>query len=303
MGPTLLILAAGVGSRFGGLKQLEPVGPGGAAILDYTCYDALCAGFERVVVVIRRESEEIIRRHLDSGLGRRVAYSLAHQDLEALPRGFVVPEGRSKPWGTGHAVLAAAGLLGEAPFVVANADDYYGRQGLTALSSFLDASPPQAGPARWAMVGYRVGATLPQQGSVSRGLCRQDSSGRLVDIHEIPVLWRAGDGARWRGADGEERVVAGDTLVSMNLWGFTADLLPWLGRCFESFLRADPGPGHELYLPAAVGEAIAAGWATVDVLSTADRWCGLTSPDDRDRVARFLLQLTRQGLYPERLWD
>jgi len=302
MRPTLLILAAGVGSRYGGFKQLEPVGPDGAAILDYTSFDALEAGFDRVVLVIRRESEEIMRQHLSAGLGRRAEFALAFQELEAVPDGLAVPPGRTKPWGTGQAVLAAAAALGERPFVVVNADDYYGREGLAALVRFLESPRPAGGPFEWAMVGFRVGATLPEAGSVSRGLCRQDEEGRLVAIEEIPTIWRDGDGARWREPGGEERTAPADALVSMNLWGFTSQVLPWLGERFEAFLRAGPGPKDEFYLPAAVGEAVTSGQATVRVLPTTDRWCGITSPEDRDRVAAFLRGLIDEGRYPERLW-
>lgn len=300
MKPSLVVLAAGVGSRYGGLKQLDPVGPGGAALMDYTIYDALRAGFGRVVMVIRRETEGEILAHLEKGAGRRADVQLVHQEIDMVPGRFEVPAGRSKPWGTGHAVLAAAPQL-DGPFVVANADDFYGRRAVTELGRHLE----QTGGTRppwWAMVGYRLADTLPATGAVSRALCVRDGDGCLAGLQEIVAIERAGDGARWVDGAGSERREPLDALVSMNLWGFTPELLDQLERGFEAFLAAGPGAREEYYLPVAVGEAVQAGEARVAVLDAGGRWCGMTSPEDRAATADVLRELVVAGEYPERLW-
>jgi hypothetical protein len=219
--PTLVILAAGIGSRYGGLKQVEKVGPGDEALMDYTIYDSLKAGIKRVVMVIRRENEEEIREHIAEGAGRRLDVTFVHQDLYAVPSGFVVTPGRTKPWGTGQAVLAAAPHL-EGPFIVANADDFYGREALATLDEFLE-NPSPDGLAHWAMVGYRLGDTLPPRGAVSRALCVQDIDGYLVGLDEVLAIEREGTEAVWRDMTGALHNQSLDSLVSMNLWGFTRE--------------------------------------------------------------------------------
>ena len=302
MRPTLIILAAGVGSRYGGLKQLEPVGPGGATLMDYTIFDAVHAGFTRVVIVVSREAEAEIREHMDRGAATRTEILYAYQELGALPEGFTVPEDRSKPWGTGQAVLTAAPYL-DGPFVVANADDHYGREAIDALADFLAEPTPISGPVQWGMVGYRLADTLPASGSVSRALCLQDGDGWLVGLQEILAIQRNGDVARWQDADGVGHITPLDSLVSMNLWGFTPDLLGHLEDGFKEFLAAGPGPKDEFYLPVAVGEAVSAGTARVKVLPEGGRWCGMTSPEDRETTAAVLRDLVGQGVYPEKLWE
>jgi hypothetical protein len=295
----LVVLAAGVGSRYGGLKQLDAVGPGGATLMDYTIFDALAAGVDRVVLIVRRETEPEIRAHVGRGAGRHVVVDYVYQELEALPDGFRVPEGRVKPWGTGHALLTAAEFL-EGPFVVANADDFYGREAITALCGFLGGDRR---PERWAMVGYRLGDTLPASGAVSRALCLQDDGGTLLELEEAPSVELSGDAAIWTDEGGERRRLALDQLVSMNLWGFTPRLLGYLERGFRAFLRADPGPKDEYYLPVAVGAAIRDGGATVEVLPAGHHWCGMTSRQDRGATAGVLSELVEAGEYPERLWE
>jgi hypothetical protein len=302
MRPTLIILAAGVGSRYGGLKQLEPVGPGGATLMDYTIFDAVHAGFTRVVIVVSREAEAEIREHMDRGAATRTEVLYACQELGALPEGFTVPEDRSKPWGTGQAVLMAAPYL-DGPFVVANADDHYGRDAVDALADFLAEPTPFSGPVQWGMVGYRLADTLPASGSVSRALCLQDGDGWLVGLQEILAIQRNGDVARWQDADGVGHITPLDSLVSMNLWGFTPDLLGHLEDGFKEFLAAGPGLKDEFYLPVAVGEAVSAGTARVKVLPEGGRWCGMTSPEDRETTAAVLMDLVGQGVYPEKLWE
>ena len=301
MKPSLLILAAGVGSRYGGLKQLDGVGPGGAALMDYTIHDAIAAGFERVILVIRRETEDEIREHMDRGAARRIEVVYAHQELDKLPLGFVPQPDRIKPWGTGHAVLAASKLL-DTPFVVANADDFYGRAAIKALGTFL-AEPSDEGPSLWAMVGYRLADTLPKSGTVSRALCRQDSQGWLTELQEILSVERSGGVARWRDDDGVQHIEPLETLVSMNLWGFTPDLIGHLERGLRTFLKAKPGLKDEYYLPVAVGDAVADQTARVKVLPEGGRWCGMTSPKDRASTAAVLKDLVDGGVYPEELWE
>jgi len=298
---TLVVLAAGVGSRFGGLKQLEPVGPGGAALMDYTIFDALREGFGRVVLVVRSQTHELFEEHLERGPARHADVALVHQELDDLPQGFAVPAGRAKPWGTGHAVLAVAPVV-EGPFAVVNADDYYGREGIAAVARFLVKRATDGPPARWAMVGYQLGHTLPAAGAVSRALCRTRADGRLASLEEIPRIWRQDHGARWLDRDGGERDAPLDALVSINLWGFTPALLVRLERGFRGFLASDPGERGEFFLPAAVGDAIAAGEAAVDVLSSPGRWCGITSPEDRELVRHRLAELVTEGDYPADLW-
>jgi len=299
--PTLVILAAGVGSRYGGLKQLDPVGPGDAALMDYTMYDAVQSGFGRVVLVIRRETEAEIRTHIEGGAARSLEVVYAHQELDMLPGGIATPAERAKPWGTGHAMLMAAPFV-EGPFIAANADDFYGRRAVAALAGFL-AETAGDQPPHWAMVGYRLADTLPASGAVSRALCVQDAHGRLVRLQEILAIERKGGSARWRGADGMAHVQPLESLVSMNLWGFTPELTTELETGFRTFLEAGPGLKDEYYLPVAVGEAVAGKRAVVQVLDEGGSWCGMTSPADRDTTARVLRELVDAGEYPEHLWE
>lgn len=301
MKPALVILAAGIGSRYGGLKQLDKVGPGGATLMDYTIFDALKVGISRIVMVIRRENENEIRQHIDDGAGRRVDVTYVYQNLYALPRGFVVTPGRTKPWGTGQAVLAAAPRL-DASFIVANADDFYGRDALKSLDEFLE-KPSTDGLAHWAMVGYRLGDTLPPAGTVSRALCVQDIDGYLVGLDEVLEIEREGAGAVWRDATGAVHKQDLDSLVSMNLWGFTRELNGHLDREFRHFLDENPGPKDEFYLPMAVRGALSTGNARVTVLPTSSRWCGMTSPEDREITVAVLRDLVEHGVYPEKLWE
>jgi len=298
---TLVILAAGVGSRYGGLKQLDPVGPGGAALMDYTIYDAIQAGYDRVLLVIRRETEAEIRAHIEPGAAKHIEAMYAYQEVDGLPEGFAPPEDRVKPWGTGQAVLVAAPLI-DGPFVAANADDYYGRQAIVALRGYLT-DTVGAEPPHWAMVGYRLRETLPASGSVSRALCVQDEDGWLLGLQEILSIERAHDSARWQPERGSTRIESLDTLVSMNLWGFTDSLVGYLDRGFRAFLEAGPGLKDEYYLPVAVGDAVRENRARVKVLDEGGRWCGMTSPEDRATTAEVLRELVAQGVYPEKLWE
>ena len=283
---TLVVLAAGMGSRYGGLKQLDPVGPAGEIILDYSVNDALKAGFSGVVFVIRREMLDLFRETVGSRYEGRLQVRYAFQELDPLPEGRVAPVGRTKPWGTGHAVLAAATVVKE-PFAVINADDYYGPSAFVKIASFLR----EAGPGEYAMVGYLLENTLSEHGSVSRGICQVDEKGYLREITERTAIVRTSDGII---AEGNPPVgLTGTEAASMNFWGFTTDLFGNLERFFAEFLeeRGDD-PKAEFYLPAAVSSLISSGEASVRLLESVDPWFGLTYPEDRPLVAGALSALS-----------
>jgi len=294
MAAQLVILAAGMGRRFGGLKQLTPVGPNGEAIMDYTIFDALRSGFDEVILVIRRETEDLIRAHGDAGFGKHIKVRYVFQDLAGIPDGYVPPSDRTKPWGTTQAVLTAAPLI-SGPFAVANADDFYGAPAIKVLGEFLGSSPSS-----WAMVGFNVADTLPIEGAVSRGLVQADR-GFLQTIDEVHTVRRHPAGAIWDAPDGP-RIIPGSTLVSMNCWGFSREVLDELDRRFRQFLDRGPAPDEECYLPMAVGEAVAEGVARVAVLPVASRWCGMTSAVDLEAVKATMAELVNMGDYPGALW-
>lgn len=299
--PLLVVLAAGRGSRFGGLKQLEPVGPGGGAILDYTVFDALRAGFDGVVLVVSEEVEERMRVAAGERFGRHLPVDFVRQRLDDLPAGFTPPDGRVKPWGTGQAVLAARDLV-DRPFSVVNADDYYGAAALGSLGRFL-AGEAGDGIAEYAMVGFRLGQTLSDGGTVSRALCRCTPEGWLEGIEEIPAIARSGDGGVFEDSTGHRRHVGGEELVSMNIWGFTPRIFPQLGEMFARFLDCSgSSTGDEFYLSNEVNGLICGGDARVKVLGGAGRWCGITNPEDKALVAATLTRLTDEGVYPRELW-
>ena len=301
MQPELLVMAAGVGSRFGGLKQLEPVGPGGEKLLDYSIFDALRAGVERVIFVIRRDMETDFHALVGSRFAGRAEVVYAHQELADVPSWFTVPAGRARPWGTAHAILAARVAV-RAPFMVINADDFYGAAGYAQMARFLR-EPAVTPPARWAMVGYHLANTLSEHGTVSRGVCAAGPDGLLRDIVERTALAPCDGGARETGPDGDDRRYPGDTPVSMNFWGFTPDIFPHLATRFDRFLRERGGePKSELYIPAVVKELMDEGVATVRLLDSPDPWFGMTYREDRDTVAARLRELVARGDYPPRLW-
>ncbi len=276
----LVILAAGMGRRFGGLKQLAPVGPAGESILDYTVFDALRSGFDGVVLVIRDEIEAAIRDHVDRGFGKHVAVSMAHQDCADRPR----------PWGTGHAVLAAADHVRGA-FGVANADDLYGHEAIAELGRFLAGGG--ASGSTWGVVGYPIAGTLPSEGAVSRAALTVEH-GWLQSIDELLRV----DARQVRAG-----VPPAETLVSMNLWGFGEELFTELEMQFREFVAGDPAAGSEFQLPVVVGKAIREARAQVRVLPTASRWCGMTAAADLDTVRAELQARIAAGVYPDRLWS
>lgn len=296
----LVILAAGMGSRYGGMKQLETVGPGGTTLMEYSLYDARRAGFGEAIFVIRAEMAEAVRDFATARFGARLPWRTAIQRLEDVPSGALVPVDRLKPWGTGHAVLAAAPLI-RGPFAVANADDFYGAEAFAALAAFLR---DHAGdrPPSYAIAGYRLRDTVSAAGGVNRGACRADADGWLETIEEIKGLVAAGDGYTGRGESGAPVRLAGDALVSMNLWGFTPAVLEMLRRGLVEFLLSPDARGGEYLLPAVVRVAVGRGECRVRVLETGSRWFGLTHPGDRPEVAAALRRLVAEGRYPERLW-
>ena len=300
MKPTLLVLAAGMGSRYGGLKQLDPMGPGGETILDYSVFDALRAGFDRVVFVIRRDFEREFRERIVARFERHVDVSLAFQSLDALPSGFAVPPAREKPWGTTHAILCARGAI-DAPFAAINADDFYGHDAFAVLGRRLAESPVDS--TAYCMVGFTLANTLSEHGSVARGVCRTDDRGFLADIRELKQIARTAVGGVENVADGVPEQLSGREPVSMNMWGFTPRIFPQLEASFREFLAAHAAePKSECYIPLTVGDLVKRGQATCEVLPTAARWFGVTYVEDRPIVQASIAQLVASGEYPERLW-
>lgn len=308
MNPTLLVLAAGMGSRYGGLKQLDPMGPSGEPLLDYSVFDALRAGFGRVVFVIRRDFETQFRQEVGARFEKRVDVDYVFQDLHALPAGFQTPAARQKPWGTGHAIWCAREKV-RTPFAAINADDFYGRDAYRVLAGFFNRAPAPAARAWFAMVAYRLGRTLSAHGSVSRGVCVVDAEGYLKTVEERTSIERTSiertgeSGARYALPDGTFARLTGDETVSLNFWGFTPEVFPLLEAGFTEFLRANlDQPKAEYYIPSAVAEMIDAGSAQVSVLPTDAVWFGVTYREDKPVVAESLAGLVRSGDYPTPLW-
>ncbi|MCL2851748.1 MAG: NTP transferase domain-containing protein [Defluviitaleaceae bacterium] len=304
MKPTIVVMAAGMGSRFGGLKQLSPVGPSGENLMDYSVYDAFAAGFGKVVFVVKRETEQAFRDAYGSKLERVADVRYVFQEIENVPNGVSVPPGRAKPWGTAHAVLSAKGAVTE-PFAVINADDFYGAGSFRALRDFLAAPPERAREKhRYAMMGFALSNTLSDGGSVSRGICRRDADGRLIEIIERTRVERR-DGAPCYSEDGQSFVpIDEDAVVSMNMWGFNPSIFNEIERKFAEFFERNQArlDTAEMYLPTVVDALIKEGRADVSVLDTADRWWGLTNPGDLQAVREAIAGMVADGKYPEDLW-
>ncbi|HTB96220.1 MAG TPA: sugar phosphate nucleotidyltransferase [Terracidiphilus sp.] len=295
--PTLLVLAAGMGSRYGGLKQIDPVGPNGEAIMDYSVFDALRAGFGKLVFVIRKDIETAFHEAIGSRFEKRVPVEYAFQELDDLPAGFTVPAGRTKPWGTTQALLSATKLIRE-PFAAINADDFYGEESYRVLAEHLT-----SGTGEYAMVGFVLRKTLSDFGSVARGVCQVDDGGYLKGVVEMTSIERDGEGAKSVDGTGAATKLSGDEPVSMNMWGFTPQILEQLGALFTDFLkRGGTELKSECYLPSSVNELVQTGEAKVKVLRSSDQWFGVTYRDDRPRVVDSIQQLIRAGRYPEKLW-
>ena len=291
--PTLVVLAAGMGSRYGGLKQLDPVGPNGATLMDYSVFDARRAGFARVVFVIRPDMEEAFRPFVSARYGSKIEVLTAHQRREAIPAGVSNPAERTKPWGTGQAVLAAEPHV-KGPFAVINADDFYGRAAYDALAKFFNLSRDDT----YSIVGYRLADTLSESGGVNRGVCKVTGDGWLADIEEMYEIRRGADG---KFAGRGSLPLSDTTLVSMNFWGFTPAVFDLLRQGFGEFFRtADPLKGEYL-LPTEINRAIQAKGARVRVLDAGSKWFGMTYPADRPTVSAAIHRLVADGIYPERL--
>ncbi len=302
MKPTLFVLAAGMGSRYGGLKQLDGVGPQGQTIMDYSIYDALRAGFGKVVFVIRHDFENEFRDKVLAKYDGHVPVEIVFQSVDALPQGFSVPDGRTKPWGTNHAVLMGAEAITE-PFAVINADDFYGREAFEVMAAYLSRLPRHSA-GRYCMVAFRLGNTMTENGSVSRGVCSVNTEGKLTDVVERTSISYA-DGGRivYTDASGNTGSLEADAPVSMNLWGFTPDYFEFSKREFVRFLnKYVDKPKSEFFIPSVVDKLIKNGEAEVDVLSTGSRWFGVTYPQDRDAVVANLARLHQAGEYPDILF-
>lgn len=300
---TLLILAAGLGSRYGGLKQLDPMTDAGNFIIDFSVYDAIQAGFDRVVFLIKRENLEQFRETIGHRIEKKIRVDYAFQDIDNLPSGLTVPAGRTKPLGTGHAVYCSAEAVGSDRFAVINADDFYGRDTFRRLAEHLGKPALEGKPAHHCMVGFCLGNTLTENGTVSRGEC-DVRDGMLVRVTERTKIERRPDGAAYLDSDGTWNHLSADTVVSMNCWGFTADLFADLEhglRAFWDVNRSDLSR-CEYYLPSAVQEQRDAGLCDVRVYSTPSQWLGVTYPEDKARVKSAFAELIRQGVYPADLW-
>ena len=303
MKPTLLLLAAGMGSRYGGLKQLDGLGPNGETIMDYSIYDAINAGFGKIVFVIRKDFEQDFREKILSKYEGHVPVELCFQSLDALPEGFTCPEGRVKPWGTNHAVLMAKDVIRE-PFCVINCDDFYNRNAFMVIGKFL-ADLPEGSQNRYAMVGFRVGNTLSENGTVARGICSKDSDECLTTVVERTEIMRVDGPVCYKDEQGQWVAVDDNTPVSMNMWGFTPDYFTHSEEYFKTFL-SDPAnmanPKAEFFIPLMVNKLINDGTATVKVLDTTSKWFGVTYAADRQSVVDKIQTLVNEGVYPEKLW-
>lgn len=298
---TLIVMAAGIGSRYGGLKQVEPIGPNGELIIDYSVYDALSAGFSKVVFVVNEEIEAAFRERVGATIEPRCETAYVIQRIDDVPPGFTVPPERKKPWGTAHAVLSCKDVV-ESPFAVINADDFYGRTSFHMLSDYLGGVRDHDARVEGCLVGYELGKTLSEHGPVTRGVCRVDESGYLVRIDERTRIQRFDDAIKYD--DGENWVeIAAGTIVSMNMWGFTPALFSELGARFPRFLHETKDiEKAEFLLPAVVGDMLKEKRARVKVLSTGERWFGVTYQLDRAKAKEAAYDLIRRGVYPENLW-
>jgi NDP-sugar pyrophosphorylase family protein len=295
--PTLLVLAAGMGSRYGGLKQLDPVGPNDETIMDYSIFDAQHAGFGKVVFVIRKEIEETFKEKIGLRYEKRIPVEYVFQEMGKLIPGFSLPEGRTKPWGTTHAILMAANAVHE-PFGVINADDFYGASSYRLLAQHL-----QSGTSDYAMVGFVLRNTLSEFGAVARGVCHVTDDGYLKDITELKAIEREGPRITNTDAEGQQTVLSGGELVSMNMWGFTPRIFPQVRKQFQLFLKQyGNDPNAECYISSSMNALIQAGQARVKVLRSADAWFGVTYREDHPRVVESVGRLIEQGVYPHGLW-
>ncbi len=303
--PVLVIMAAGMGSRYGGLKQIDPVDDDGHIIMDFSMYDARKAGFEKVIFIIKRELEADFKERVGNRISRYMDVSYVYQELADLPEGYEVPEGRVKPWGTAHAVLSCIDQI-EGPFAVINADDYYGQEAFRLIYDYL-ASHEDDDKYRYTMVGYHLGNTVTDNGHVARGICDMNENGELIAIHERTRIEKRDDGIAYTEDDGQTwTYVPADTTVSMNMWGFTRSILEEIRDRFPGFLdnglKANPMK-CEYFLPAVVSDLLGEEKATVAVLTSVDKWYGVTYKEDKPVVVAAIRKMKEEGRYPEHLWE
>jgi UTP-glucose-1-phosphate uridylyltransferase len=295
--PTLLVLAAGMGSRYGGLKQIEPVGPSGEAIIDYSVFDAIRAGFGKLVFVIRKDIEQAFREFVGARFEKHIPVEYVYQELDKIPSGFKVPEGRTKPWGTTQAVLMTEGVINE-PFAMINADDFYGAESYRVLAEHL-----KSGSEDYAMVGFVLRNTLSDFGTVARGVCQVSDAGYLTGIVEMTAIGRDGNRAKNTDSEGKVTALTGDEPVSMNYWGFTPKIFPQLNEYFTKFLKESGSDlKKECYVPSTVNDIILAGQGKVKVLKSNDPWFGVTYRQDHSFVVDSIKGLVKEGKYPAQLW-
>ena len=303
--PVLVIMAAGMGSRYGGLKQIDPVDKEGHIIMDFSIFDAVKAGFEKVVFIIKKENEQAFRTAIGDRLSEKIKVSYVFQELTNLPEGYVVPEGRVKPWGTGHAIMSCMGEI-DGPFVVINADDFYGSHAFQVAYDYLTTHQDEESIYRYMMVGYRLENTLTDNGHVARGVCEMDAQGYLADIHERTHIEKRGNGAAYTEDEGKTWIpISGDATVSMNMWGFSESILGELQSRFSAFLEENLKKNPlkcEYFLPFVVDELLKEGRATVAVEKSQDKWFGVTYKEDKPMVMAAIQNLKDQGVYPAHLW-
>ena len=301
---TLVVMAAGIGSRYGGLKQIDPVGPSGEVVLDYSVYDALRAGIDRVVFIIRKDIEAEFKERIGGRIERAAETAYVLQSLDQIPPGFAVPAGRKKPWGTAQAILACRDVVAS-PFVAINADDYYGRTAFEAIAGYLGREGAEGRAGEFAMVGYRLENTLSEHGTVARGVCEATPDGDLARIRELLKIKRFPDGIKHSENDADWLPLDPASWTSMNFWGFTPDLFDQLERRFPAFLRDNAAriEKAEFLIPEVVGDLIREKAARVKILPTQERWFGVTYPEDRPLFQAAVRTLVDKGVYPRDLWS
>ncbi len=301
MKPTLLILAAGIGSRYGGLKQLDQIGPSGETIIDYSIYDAIQAGFGKVMFIIKESNEDDFKETFVERLKEKIAVDYVFQETWMVPEGVEIPDNRGKPWGTGHAVMMADGKI-NGPFAVINADDFYGRGAFLALADYYkDWTVDRAND--YCMVGYRVANTLSEFGAVSRGVCQPDADSFLVEVVERTHIEHRDAAIAYKNEKDQFVTIPGESIVSMNFWGFTPSFFGFLNKGFETFIKTNAeNLKAEFYIPSMVNELIRSHRATVRILRCDEQWFGMTYREDRFAVVKSIRELVSKGIYPENLW-
>ena len=303
MKPTLLLLAAGMGSRYGGLKQLDGLGPNGETIMDYSIYDAIKAGFGKIVFVIRKDFEKEFKEKVLSKYEGHIPAELVFQSLDALPEGYAVPEGREKPWGTNHAVMMAKDVIKE-PFCVINCDDFYNRDSFMVIGKFLSELPENSKNA-YAMVGFRVGNTLSENGTVARGVCSTDENGLLTTVVARTEIMRVEGKVSYKDEEGQWVAIEDNTPVSMNMWGFSPDYFDYSEKYFKDFLADEKNRTNlkaEFFIPLMVNKLVNDKTATVKVLDTTSKWFGVTYSADREGTVERIQSLVNEGVYPSKLF-